>query len=111
MQSVKTLVARLWSPGATRLVRAQAAELIRRKSLTAAGLEEVRHVAGLESLIKLVDEGPPEEKVRCLVLISCVGDLGTGHYVQSLSQDALRRGGASLSLGGCCVLEPRLLSV
>ena len=62
-QPVKTLVAKLWSPGAPRRMRAQAAELIRRKTLTAAGLEETRHVAGLESLIKLVDEGPPAEKV------------------------------------------------
>lgn len=63
MQSVKTLVARLWSPGAPQRMRAQAAELIRRKTLSAAGLEETRHVAGLESLIKLVEEGPAAEKV------------------------------------------------
>lgn len=45
-------------------IRAYAAELIRRKSLTPAGLEEIRNIAGLESLIKLVDEGLPAEKVR-----------------------------------------------
>lgn len=47
MQSVKTLVARLWTPDVSRTMRAEAAELIRRKSLNSAGLEEIRHIAGL----------------------------------------------------------------
>lgn len=63
MQSVKNLVATLWTPHVPCTVRAHAAELIRRKSLSPAGLEEIRNIAGLESLIKLVDEGLPAEKV------------------------------------------------
>jgi hypothetical protein len=47
VQSVKTLVARLWTPDVSRTMRAEAAELIRRKSLNPAGLEEIRHIAGL----------------------------------------------------------------
>jgi hypothetical protein len=64
VQSVKTLIASLWSPTASHMLRAEAADLVRRKSLTHGGLEEVRHVAGLESLIKLAEEGPPAEKAR-----------------------------------------------
>lgn len=48
--------------------RVNAAELIRRKSLTTAGLEEIRNIAGLESLIKLVDEGLPAEKVLWIAM-------------------------------------------
>lgn len=47
LQSVKTLVAKLWTPDVSRSMRAEAAELIRRKSLNPAGLEEIRHIAGL----------------------------------------------------------------
>lgn len=63
VQSVKSLVEMLWTPNVPCTVRAHAAELIRRKSLTLTGLEEIRNIAGLESLIKLVDEGLPAEKV------------------------------------------------
>eukprot|EP00892_Ulva_mutabilis_P008407 jgi/Ulvmu1/5939/UM026_0061.1 len=65
-QSVKSLVEKLWTPDVPCTVRAHAAELIRRKSLTLTGLEEIRNIAGLESLIKLVDEGLPAEKVAAL---------------------------------------------
>lgn len=64
MQSVKALIAELWSPAAPRLRRAAAAERLRRKTLTVAGMEEARHGAGLESLLKLADEGTPAEKAR-----------------------------------------------
>lgn len=63
-QGVKTLVAMLWSPDAPRPVRVAAAELLRRKSLSVAGLEELRLVAGFESLIRIGEEGSDAEKAR-----------------------------------------------
>lgn len=63
VQDVKHLVAMLWSPDETPLNRAMAAEHVRVKTLSLHGMEEIRQVAGLESLIKLVQEGNQAEQV------------------------------------------------